>query len=518
MLVLICLFYIGANMAHPFTPTLFTNLGLPDYMFGVAYAFMSIMGFIMGPFWGKVSDHIGKVPVMALGCFGYALGQFFFSLAATVPTVILARMFSGVFCNATIICALAYIADNARNDERSKLLAWQAALIAVFGAMGYLLGGVLGDVSIPFAFLAQITVLLVTGILIALFLADSNADPAAQIRMRTSKEGRDGSAASEGDPLLRAANVSLCAEDTPMNHGEICKKESLADILRESNPFHIFAQFPVILSEVSESETKAVKPTEESSTLSSVDPNHASEEFHFANSRAAGSMKIADDNLPSMANHAPAGAEAAGGRRLSPAGRALLLLFITAAAAALATTCFDSSFNYYIRAEFNFPSTYNGIIKAAVGIIGFIADTTICLHLIRRPHPDRILSLVYAGCAAFIALALFADTIPAFIAVCIVYYVLNSLYLPIQQSLVMRGATERNSGTVSGLFNSIRSIGNVTGSLSAGFLYTLGSTIPFTVAAVVFAGTALTGVVSRLVPASAQPSSPRDPRKDTRAS
>lgn len=432
MLVLICLFYIGANMAHPFTPTLFTNLGMPDYMFGLAYACMSVMGFLMGPFWGKLSDHVGKVPVMVIGCAGYAVGQLLFSVSTTIPTILLARMFSGIFCNATIICALAYIADNASDRERSSLLAWQAALIAVFGALGYLLGGVLGDISIPMAFHVQSGVMLATGVLIALLLKDGFTRGKAPV---------------------------------------------LPEVLKASNPFKVFAQFPQVLREVSEADAGQGQ-----SSISRAGADTKSQGPDRDTTHDSGSRSHNDDLR--------------GPGRWSPAARMLLLLFITSATAALATTCFDSSFNYYIKAEFDFPSTYNGIIKAAVGIIGFLADATICMRLIRRPHPDRILSLIYAGCAIVIALALAARTIPVFLAVCILYYTLNSLYLPIQQSLVMRGATERNSGTVSGLFNSVRFVGNVTGSLSAGFLYSAGSTIPFTVAAVIFLGTAIAGAAA----------------------
>ena len=112
LLAFMCVFYVGANMAHPFTPTLFKNLNLPDYMFGVALACMSVMGFLIGPFWGKSSDVIGRVKIMFIGCIGYSVGQFLFSIAYNIPTVVIARLFSGIFCNATIICSMAYMVDN----------------------------------------------------------------------------------------------------------------------------------------------------------------------------------------------------------------------------------------------------------------------------------------------------------------------------------------------------------------------------------------------------------------------
>ena len=491
MLAFICLFYIGASMAHPFTPTLFTNLGMPDYMFGLAYACMSVMGFLMGPFWGKVSDSVGKVPVMVIGCAGYAIGQLLFSVSTTIPTILLARMFSGVFCNATIICALAYISDNASARERSSLLAWQAALIAVFSALGYLIGGVLGDISIPMAFHVQSGVMLADGVLIALLLKDSAGSVRLPEAVGTGKRsgGADVSLLiSTGRGNNSGAEQILpggADEEGLISDRDGHKALPLREVLRESNPFKVFAQFPAVLREVSEAEAAQERQDRNAKETSGAESAPGNRSGNSREISGSGSMQ---------GEHSGNSGKSSG--RLSPAARMLLFLFVTAAFAALATTCFDSSFNYYIKAEFDFPSTYNGIIKAAVGIIGFIADATICMWLIRRPHPERILSLIYAGCAAVIAFALTARVISVFLAICILYYTLNSLYLPIQQSLVMRGATERNSGTVSGLFNSVRFVGNVTGSLSAGFLYTVGSTIPFIVAAVIFAGTALAGAAA----------------------
>ena len=43
---------LAANLAHPITPTLIHNLNLPDYMFGLMFAGMSVTNFLFSPFWG----------------------------------------------------------------------------------------------------------------------------------------------------------------------------------------------------------------------------------------------------------------------------------------------------------------------------------------------------------------------------------------------------------------------------------------------------------------------------------
>ena len=379
MLAIMCIFYVGANMAHPFTPTLFTNLQLPDYMFGVALACMSIMGFIMGPFWGKFADSLGKVKIMIIGCLGYAVGQFLFCHATSVATVIFARLFAGMFCNATIICSLAYIADNADGKERSRLMAYQAALSSFFSAGGYLLGGVVGDISITLAFYVQVGLLGLTGFLIAFTLKEKTVQR---------------------------------------------KNEPLISMIKASNPFVVFFKSKDIITPV------------------------------------------------------------------------MLVMLIGAATATLGTTCFDNAFNYYIKAEFNFPSTYNGLIKACVGIIGFLANVTVCMWIIKKTNPIKALITIFGGSALMIGIVLGIKSVPLFVGISMLYYILNSMYAPIQQSLIMSTADDSNSGTVSGLFNSIRSLGIVTGSLTAGFVYTLGSKLPFVLAGAVFVVTMLICIVS----------------------
>jgi MFS transporter, DHA1 family, multidrug resistance protein len=52
---------IFANLAHPATPALIKNLNLPDYTFGAAFASMAFTNFLFSPFWGRLSDHKGRV-------------------------------------------------------------------------------------------------------------------------------------------------------------------------------------------------------------------------------------------------------------------------------------------------------------------------------------------------------------------------------------------------------------------------------------------------------------------------
>ena len=60
------LFCLGANFAHPITPTVIQNLGLHDYMFGVAYAGMASTNFLFSPFWGKINVYLSSRKTMLI--------------------------------------------------------------------------------------------------------------------------------------------------------------------------------------------------------------------------------------------------------------------------------------------------------------------------------------------------------------------------------------------------------------------------------------------------------------------
>ena len=48
-------FNMAANFVHPITPAIIVELGLNDYMFGLALAVMMGANFMLSPFWGKIN-------------------------------------------------------------------------------------------------------------------------------------------------------------------------------------------------------------------------------------------------------------------------------------------------------------------------------------------------------------------------------------------------------------------------------------------------------------------------------
>lgn len=166
-------FTIVSNFVHSITPAFLQMIQAPSYINGVAFSVMSLCSFFASPFWGKMGDRKPYPQLMAVGFFGYALGQFFFSIARGVPMLLLARVISGLLNGALQVNALAYLISVSDSENRGQYLAMFAMLQSVGTCIGYLIGGVIGDYSLMAVFYAQIGAASVLGIVTLLVLRDA---------------------------------------------------------------------------------------------------------------------------------------------------------------------------------------------------------------------------------------------------------------------------------------------------------------------------------------------------------
>ena len=165
-------FTIVSNFVHSITPAFLQMIQAPSYINGVAFSVMSLCSFFASPFWGKMGDRKPYPQLMAVGFFGYALGQFFFSIARGVPMLLFARVISGLLNGALAVNALSYLISVSDSENRGQYLAMFAMLQSVGTCIGYLIGGVIGDYSLMAVFYAQIGAASVLGIVTLLVLRD----------------------------------------------------------------------------------------------------------------------------------------------------------------------------------------------------------------------------------------------------------------------------------------------------------------------------------------------------------
>ncbi len=126
------LFFVGAGQSVVFItiPPLARDLGLSEIQTGSIFASSALAWMLFSPYWGKLSDRIGRKIVVLVGLLGCALSLILFSSALTLGTsnilfgwkllavLILARLINGILGSATRPAAGAWIADVTSLDER----------------------------------------------------------------------------------------------------------------------------------------------------------------------------------------------------------------------------------------------------------------------------------------------------------------------------------------------------------------------------------------------------------------
>ena len=56
--IMMFLYHFSSGFAHPVTPTLIVDRGLPSQWYGYAMSAVSVGCFVIAPFWGKLCNYI----------------------------------------------------------------------------------------------------------------------------------------------------------------------------------------------------------------------------------------------------------------------------------------------------------------------------------------------------------------------------------------------------------------------------------------------------------------------------
>ncbi|MBQ7891600.1 MAG: MFS transporter [Erysipelotrichaceae bacterium] len=368
LFIFIFLYSLVANFAHPITPTFIQNLELHDYMFGVAFACMSITNFVFSPFWGKVSRNFGISKVLGFCFMGYACAQLIFGWSTSELGIMIARLVGGVFISGITVNNILYVIDNSPVETRGRDLATSATINAVVAAFGFMIGGFLGDISIALTFNVQAIGLALIG-LMHWFLLDDNQETMTHLPMK--------------------------------------------EVLQKSNPFQALIDAKDVITTV------------------------------------------------------------------------IICFLAVCALTTFASTCYEQCFNYFIKDQYGFPPSYNGLLKAAVGIIAFIANSTICNYLLKKTYVIKSIIPVLTICFAMMVSIVALDAVVPFIIMNVVFFGFNAVYKPLLQTSITY-FNDVDNGIMVGLYNSMCALGSVGGSLLAGFIYGVHPKMSFIVSAIAF--------------------------------
>ncbi|MDX2107890.1 MAG: MFS transporter [Candidatus Melainabacteria bacterium] len=130
---------VGFGLIIPALPTYAQRLHAGEFTVGMLIASYSLMQFFFTPIWGRLSDKLGRRPMLLFSLAASAVGYLIWGLTDSLWMLFLSRLVAG-FGNANIAVAQAYIADVTSLENRAKGM----GLVGAAFGLGFVIGPAIG--------------------------------------------------------------------------------------------------------------------------------------------------------------------------------------------------------------------------------------------------------------------------------------------------------------------------------------------------------------------------------------
>ncbi len=137
---------LGYGVALPVLPSFLEHLLADPGRLSVSSHVGTMTGtyafsmFLFAPLWGRLSDKVGRRPVILVGLGGFVVMLATFGLSPNLWLAYASRILGGLFASSILPVAAAYIADMGSPELRARRFAWMGAA----GLLGFLAGPMLG--------------------------------------------------------------------------------------------------------------------------------------------------------------------------------------------------------------------------------------------------------------------------------------------------------------------------------------------------------------------------------------
>ncbi len=131
---------LGFGIVLPLLPFYAESFGATPLQVTILFASFSAMQLAAAPFWGRVSDRVGRRPLLIGSLFASSFSYLLFGLAHSFWLLLLSRMAAGA-AGGTITIAQAYVADTTAHDERARGMGHLGAASGLGVMLGPAVGG-----------------------------------------------------------------------------------------------------------------------------------------------------------------------------------------------------------------------------------------------------------------------------------------------------------------------------------------------------------------------------------------
>lgn len=133
---------LGFGIVIPVLPLYALQFGANGFDIGLLMASYSGVQFLLSPFWGRLSDRIGRRPILLFTIAGTVCSLLILGFAQSFTWLILGRVFAGCFA-ANISTAYAYVSDTTSEENRAKGMGLMGAAMGLGFTLGPAIGGLL---------------------------------------------------------------------------------------------------------------------------------------------------------------------------------------------------------------------------------------------------------------------------------------------------------------------------------------------------------------------------------------
>jgi MFS family permease len=141
---------IGFGIVIPILPFISPRLGASDFDIAMIIASYALCASVAGPWWGKLSDRIGRKPVLMICTSGAAVAYVLLAAADELWMIFAARAFAGAMAG-NFGVASAMMADITPPAERARGMGMIGAAFGLGLVLGPVLGGLLSGTEGSFA-------------------------------------------------------------------------------------------------------------------------------------------------------------------------------------------------------------------------------------------------------------------------------------------------------------------------------------------------------------------------------
>jgi MFS transporter, DHA1 family, tetracycline resistance protein len=163
---------VGMSIIFPVAPYIVQRYSSDALMVTMLTVIYAGAQFFAAPALGKISDRVGRRPVLLASVFGSAVGYFIFGIGGALWVLFLSRLIDGI-TGGNISTASAYIIDISRPEERTKNFTLLGMAYGVGFILGPALGGVLGQWSLNAPVYLAGSIFLVSTALVYFLLPES---------------------------------------------------------------------------------------------------------------------------------------------------------------------------------------------------------------------------------------------------------------------------------------------------------------------------------------------------------